>query len=379
VEHDIDGFEEDTTVWQFVLSDERIQASEAEMIEARVSAGFSDKRQARTMACFPVVIVDSISKLVDSPITVRPFAPKLLPDPIKVDTSISDPEARGSVVGEAIATLRQVGKVPTSDGSDLSPFKHADAGSLGSDLPPFKHANAGSLGSSLVSIYKKLGANPVPSVANVKAVYVTHLTANLVNAKNFDMAQWVTLASHLALLSSTDLAQVAAEWAVRFASDDDGDEETLEDEEDGEDLRNCQFSLAYGAKILLSTATLRLKHSCHCLPPSLPAALVAYHPRRVPPSSHAALVAYRVPPRRLPPLSLVVYCPRHVPPSSSTALVACHPCCMAPLLHAALIACGPRCLPPSLPAAPVVYRPRRVPPSSHATLVAYRDQCLMRS
>ena len=33
----------------------------------------------------------------------------------------------------------------------------------------------------------------------------------------------------------------------------------LEDEEEGEDLCNCQFSLAYGAKILLNTATLRLK------------------------------------------------------------------------------------------------------------------------
>ncbi len=35
--------------------------------------------------------------------------------------------------------------------------------------------------------------------------------------------------------------------------------EIFEDEEEGEDLCNCQFSLAYGAKILLNTATLRLK------------------------------------------------------------------------------------------------------------------------
>ena len=34
---------------------------------------------------------------------------------------------------------------------------------------------------------------------------------------------------------------------------------TISDEEEGEDLCNCQFSLAYGAKILLNTATLRLK------------------------------------------------------------------------------------------------------------------------
>merc|ERR1711939_914372 len=35
--------------------------------------------------------------------------------------------------------------------------------------------------------------------------------------------------------------------------------EVFDDEEEGEDLCNCTFSLAYGAKILLNTATLRLK------------------------------------------------------------------------------------------------------------------------
>jgi elongation factor 3 len=32
-----------------------------------------------------------------------------------------------------------------------------------------------------------------------------------------------------------------------------------EEEEEGEDLCNCEFSLAYGAKILLNNARLRLK------------------------------------------------------------------------------------------------------------------------
>ena len=38
-----------------------------------------------------------------------------------------------------------------------------------------------------------------------------------------------------------------------------GNHEAPEDEEEGEDLCNCQFSLAYGSKILLDTAVLRLK------------------------------------------------------------------------------------------------------------------------
>ncbi|EIN07995.1 hypothetical protein PUNSTDRAFT_104183 [Punctularia strigosozonata HHB-11173 SS5] len=190
------------------------------------------------------VIIDNMSKLVDSPVTVRPFIPKLLPGLLKVETTIGDPEAR-SVVGRAIATLRQVGEVPHGDGSDL---------------PPLKHADGGQLGHSLVAIYKKLGVNPLPSVANVEAIYVAHLAANLVNAKNFDNSQWATLAPHLALLAATpDPAQVASEWAVRSATEDEGGDDALEDDEEGEDLCNCQFSLAYGAKILLNTASLRLK------------------------------------------------------------------------------------------------------------------------
>jgi elongation factor 3 len=190
------------------------------------------------------VIVDNMSKLVDSPITVRPFLPKLLPGLIKVETTIGDPEAR-SVVGRAIATLRQVGEVPTGDASNL---------------PPLKSADAGQLAQSLVAIYKKAGADPLPSVVDESAIYVSRLAANLITAKNFEVAEWDTLAPYLGFLTQTpEPVSIARDWVVRSASEDSDDAEDLEDEEEGEDLCNCQFSLAYGAKILLNTATLRLK------------------------------------------------------------------------------------------------------------------------
>ena len=59
-------------------------------------------------------IVNNMSKLVDSPVAVCPFLHKLLPGLIMVEGTIGDPEAH-SVVGRAIATLRQVGEVPTDD------------------------------------------------------------------------------------------------------------------------------------------------------------------------------------------------------------------------------------------------------------------------
>ena len=91
------------------------------------------------------------------------------PRPYQVETTIGDPEAC-SIVGRAIATLCQVGEVPT--GNTL-------------DLPPLKLAKASQLAQSLASLYQKAGTSPVPSVEDESAIYASRLAANLVNAKNF--------------------------------------------------------------------------------------------------------------------------------------------------------------------------------------------------
>ena len=184
-----------------------------------------------------------MSKLVDSHVTVRPFIPKLLPGLIKVEGIIGDPEAR-SVVAKAIATLRQVGQVP--------------AESDGSDLPTLPLPDEKQVASSLVAIYNKLGGTISSSA--VEVIYTSSLVKNLIIAKNFEVPEWDKLAPYLAFLtSSPEPITVAREWVVRSATEGADDGEVPDDEEEGEDLCNCQFSLAYGAKILLNTATLRLK------------------------------------------------------------------------------------------------------------------------
>jgi len=189
------------------------------------------------------VIVDNMAKLVDNYITVRPFLPKLLPGLIKIETTMGDPEARG-VVQRAIKTLRQIGEVP--EGSD------------GTDLPPIKLADEKQLAHSLIAIYKNHGVTI--SAGNLDTMYAANLAANLVNAKNFDVPEWDTLAPYLGIVSANpEPFTIAREWVVKSASEDIEDAHEHEDEEEGEDLCNCQFSLAYGAKILLNTATLRLK------------------------------------------------------------------------------------------------------------------------
>ncbi|PWN47387.1 hypothetical protein IE53DRAFT_382162 [Violaceomyces palustris] len=188
------------------------------------------------------VIIDNMAKLVDNERSVRPFLPKLLPGLIKIESTMADPEAR-SVIQRAIATLREVGKV-TGDGSDVKPLEDVDVQQTNTLVTKALEE-------------QKLSATPA------LATYVAVLATNLANARNFEATEWdQVLLPYLTLIkgASQQSAQAVVLSLLKALAKSTGEEaEIFDDEEEGEDLCNCQFSLAYGAKILLNTATLRLK------------------------------------------------------------------------------------------------------------------------
>ena len=188
------------------------------------------------------VIIDNMSKLVDNERTVRPFLPKLLPGLIKIEETMADPEAR-SVVQRAIKTLRTVGNV-TGDGSDVKPLDDV------------------SLDQTRDLVNKSINEAQL-SGPDTLVNYISQLATNLANAREFEPAEWEgTLSRYLALLRPADLEKqrkIVSDLLNALAKSTGEEVEVFEDEEEGEDLCNCQFSLAYGAKILLNTATLRLK------------------------------------------------------------------------------------------------------------------------
>jgi len=192
------------------------------------------------------VIADNMSKLVDSEYTVRPFLPQLLPRLIKTAETIADPEAR-TVANRAIATLRRIGKVPaTSDGTDL---------------PPLRIAEGPALATNLVALVKKNGGATVEQ-SNPALLYTGVLSASLVNAHNFDQKTWEsTLPQYMKLaLPGYDSLPAIRELLQKKADEEESDDVKFDDEEEGEDLCNIeQFNLAYGAKILLHHASMRLK------------------------------------------------------------------------------------------------------------------------
>jgi len=189
------------------------------------------------------VIIDNMAKLVDNERVVRPFLPKLLPGLIKIETTMADPEAR-SVIQRAIDTLRQVGNVE-GDGSTVKPLDDVELETTSKLLE------------AQLKEQKVTTSNPDLNK------FVATLATNLANARNFETTEWDSaLIPYLSLAKGVSKEQGAAVSRALLGALAKSTGETIEvfdDEEEGEDLCNCQFSLAYGAKILLNTATLRLK------------------------------------------------------------------------------------------------------------------------
>jgi elongation factor 3 len=183
------------------------------------------------------VIIDNMAKLVENPHDAAPFLPKLLPELEKVSNDVADPECR-KVAANAHATLMRVG----GEGKVTAPKK--------AELQAIKARLVDSLG------------------ANASKIEETSLTyASTVICRLCDMKHWLTsfwnesICPYLISYISDQEAKDAVA-AVMAKSKEDAEKEAAanaEEEEEGEDLCNCEFSLAYGAKILLNMAKLRLK------------------------------------------------------------------------------------------------------------------------
>jgi hypothetical protein len=92
--------------------------------------------------------------------------------------------------------------------------------------------------------------------------YVAFLAAALAEANQFDATVWKdTVAPYLA---ESTLSQVTAETAEAFrlavqnAFTDEDDADSYGGDDDGEEVCNLRFNLAYGGKILLHNTKLRL-------------------------------------------------------------------------------------------------------------------------
>ncbi|PTB67599.1 ARM repeat-containing protein [Trichoderma citrinoviride] len=188
------------------------------------------------------VIVDNMCKLVDDPNIVAPFLDKMIPALQKNYDNLADPEAREKTK-QALDTLNRVGNVV--DGKIPEVRNDGDVSVVLAKLKEI-------LAPRYASLLEKM--EPV-------AEYIAAIAGQLIDMKETDATVWVeSLKPYVAVITGIDNAEAVVETLRKRASPGAAEEEEGEaDDEEGEDLCNCTFSLAYGAKILLNQTHLRLK------------------------------------------------------------------------------------------------------------------------
>ncbi|CAL9730494.1 elongation factor 3A [Monosporozyma unispora] len=187
------------------------------------------------------VIIDNMCKLVEDPQVVAPFMGKLLPGLKNNFQTIADPEAR-EVTLRGLKTLRRVGNVADDD-----------------SLPEVSHA--GDVETTFELLKELLKEEKIASKFDIYVKYVASMAADLIDERIIDQSTWFTqITNYMTVFMHERQAKEILDEYRKRAVDNIPVGPSFDDEEDeGEDLCNCEFSLAYGAKILLNKTQLRLK------------------------------------------------------------------------------------------------------------------------
>jgi elongation factor 3 len=188
------------------------------------------------------VIVDNMCKLVEDPQIVAAFLPKLMPKLQKNFDTLADPEAREKT-RQGLDTLTRVGDV--KDGK----------------IPEVSHAGDVATVSAILKQILEPSHKALVSKFQPVIDYISAIAGQLIDEKDTDSISWIenTLPYILAIVGDTDSRPIAEALRKRASPGATDEAEEEEDDEEGEDLCNCTFNLAYGAKILLNQTHLRLK------------------------------------------------------------------------------------------------------------------------
>ncbi|MCJ1339765.1 translational elongation factor EF-1 alpha [Bachmanniomyces sp. S44760] len=188
------------------------------------------------------VIVDNMCKLVEDPQIVAAFLPKLMPALQKNYDNLADPEAREKTK-QGLETLVRVGDVKDGKIPEVS-----RAGDIATVSAIFKQI--------LEPNHKDAATKFEPAIE-----YISAISGQLIDEKDNDSASWTenTLPYITAIVGQDDSRPIAEALRKRASPGAADEAEEEADDEEGEDLCNCTFNLAYGAKILLNQTHLRLK------------------------------------------------------------------------------------------------------------------------
>jgi elongation factor 3 len=191
------------------------------------------------------IIIENMSKLVMDPADARPFLPLLVPALDVVAQEAADPELR-EVAGRAHEALERIKKA-----SDEVEAKAGHAADSNAVLKALNEACAASAPSADLTTF----------AAQAAVAYVADLGASLITSHLHGPRSWEgCIAPYMTPILDGEeetgkaVSVAVRRWALTHMGEVVTEEEDVEDE-----LCNCEFSLAYGGRILLTGATLRLR------------------------------------------------------------------------------------------------------------------------
>ncbi|KAJ3298427.1 hypothetical protein HK104_010757 [Borealophlyctis nickersoniae] len=197
-----------------------------------------------------VIITDNLCKLVNDPADAGQFLPQLLPGLNRIVETAASPEVR-SLATAARTTLINVGGAGSAEKTEAKPTK----------IVASREAAMSQLKNALsTSADVKSG----DAVFATTVEYVSTLVSELIAADSWSAEEWkTTCLPYLAAFLPEKTAQevVLAVHAHYMALEKERRKaQFADDEDDGtEEVCNCDFSLAYGTRMLLNKTTLRLK------------------------------------------------------------------------------------------------------------------------
>jgi elongation factor 3 len=214
-----------------------------------LTRGLKDRKTALKRKC--AVIIENMAKLVEDPVAAAPFLPELMPLLARSMNEVADEECRG-VCRRAHELLQRIqDKCNAAGDVDAANQRLADAVSA--------------FVSKLLK-EKKEGEVDQAKVATV-AAHAATLVVSMTLSKAFTKEECATAIAPalMSILGDKDQAEEIAtsifDNNAKLASSEGLNGGALDetDAEEGEDLCDCKFSLAYGSRILLNQARLHLK------------------------------------------------------------------------------------------------------------------------
>lgn len=192
------------------------------------------------------VIIDNMCKLVENPADAHQFLPILKPGLDRIVEIASDPELR-SVASNAVATMIRVGGGSSSEIEDPAAVtarqqkEHAD---------------------TIERLQVEVAKVSKDTFDQETLGYMASLISVMFETRVLSLADWTpTLSPYLdTIVGHSNAKAVIKPILEHFVAVDKARQKESEhfDPDEGEELANCEFSLAYGGMILLNNTNLRL-------------------------------------------------------------------------------------------------------------------------